>query len=166
MKPNWLSLSDDQQRELDGIAPSPGWRIIPGAELPTVFPEPFRAKIDSAVVISAPTSTGGTYLVYSANRVDYRDREIDIEPLGLIVHSSGPSSSGVLLHHGGWEGRSGPPPAEFWDVVAESGIGDYFYSNPPDGLSEGTLEQVPKGHRGAFDAVVREIRARVDGRKE
>lgn len=165
MKPNWLSLSDDQQGELEGIAPSPGWRIIRRAELPTVFPEPFRAKIDSAVVISAPTSTGGTYLVYSANRVDYRDRQIDIEPFGLIVHSSGPSSSGVLLHHGGWKGRSEPPPAEFWEVVAESGVGDYFYSNPPEGLSYGTLDQLPKGHRGGFDAVVREIRDRVDGRK-
>lgn len=146
--------------------PSSRWRIIRGIELPTVFPNAFRAKIDSAVVMSAPTSTGGTYLAYSANRVDYKDRRIDIEPFGLIVHSSGPSSSGVFLHHGDWEGRTEPPPAEFWNVVADSGIGDYFHSNPPEGLREGTLDHLPRGHRGAFDAVIREIRARVDGRKK
>jgi len=166
MKPNWRSLSDEQQIELSRIAPSPGWRLIPGAELPSIFPESFRAKIDSAIIISAPTSTGGTYLVYSANRVDSKDRQVDIEPFGVIVHSSGPGSSGVFLHHGGWEGRSEPPPTEFWDAVAESGIGNYFYSNPPHGIREGTLDQLPRGHRGAFDSVVHEIRERVDGPKE
>ena len=165
-KPNWFSLSDDQQQELNRVALSPGWRIVRGAELPSVFPEDFRAKIDSALVVAAPTSTGGTYLAYSASRVDYKDRQIDIEPFGLIVHSTGPSSSGVFLHHGDWQGRSEAPPAGFWDVVGQSGIGDYFHSNPPMGLREGTLEQLPKGHRGAFDALVHEIRARVDGKKE
>ena len=166
MKPNWFSLSDDQQKELDEIVPTSGWRIIRGTDLPTVFADTFRAKVDSAVVVSAPTSTGGTYLAFSANRVDYKDQQIDIEPFGLIVHASGPSSSGVFLHHGDWEGRSESPPLEFWDVVAQSGIGDYFHSNPPQGVREGTLEELPKGHRGAFDALIREIRARVDGRKK
>ena len=165
-KPNWFSLSDDQQEELDKIVLSPGWRIICGTELPSVFPSDFRAKIDSALVLSVPTSTGGTYLAFSANRVDYKDQQIDIEPFGLIVHSTGPSSSGVFLHHGNWEGRTEPPPAGFWDTVARSGIGDYFHSNPPSGLREGTLEQLPKGHQGAFDALVREIRTRVDGKKK
>ena len=105
-------------------------------------------------------------MVYSASRVDYKDQQIDIEPFGLIVHATGPSSSGAFLHHGNWEGRSEPPPAGFWDTVARSGIGDYFHSNPPAGLREGTLEQLPIGHRGAFDSLVREIRARVDGRKK
>ena len=164
-KPNWFSLSDDQQHELDKVALSPGWRILRGAELPSVFSSDFRARIDSAVVVSAPTSTGGTYLAYSANRVDYKDQRIDIEPFGLIVHSTGPSSSGVFLHHGNWEGRTEPPPAGFWDTVSQSGIGDYFHSNPPQGLREGTLEQLPKGHLGAFDALIREIRDRVDGRR-
>lgn len=166
MEPNWRSLSDDQQTELDRVVPSSGWRIIRGSDLPSVFPPSLRLKIDSAVIVSAPTSTGGTYLVYIANRVDHKERQIDIQPFGLIVHSSGPSSSGVFLQHGNWKGRSESPPTEFWDSVDTSGIGDYFYSNPPEGLREGTLEQLPKGHRGAFDAIVREIRARVDGRKK
>jgi hypothetical protein len=165
-KPNWVRLSDDEQEEIDRVVLSPGWRLIRGAELPSAFPSDFRAKIDSAVVVAAPTSTGGTYLAYSANRVDYNDQQIDIEPFGLIVHSTGPSSSGVFLHHGSWEARSEPLPAGFWDAVSESGIGDYFHSNPPAGLREGTLEQLPKGHSGAFDALVREIRTRIDGRKK
>jgi hypothetical protein len=92
-KPNWLTLSVAQQLEFDLVVPSSQWRIRQ-AELPSVFPVTFRARIDSAVMVSTPTSTGGVHLAYSANRIDFKDRRIDIEPFGLMVHSSGPSSSG------------------------------------------------------------------------
>jgi hypothetical protein len=114
IKATWFTLSADQQRDLDERAKSPGWRVVGGQELPAVFPEALREKIDSAVVVATPTSTGGTYLVYSANRVDYKPQKIDIQPFGLIVHSTGPSSSGVFLDHGNWEGRTASPPAGFW----------------------------------------------------
>jgi len=164
-KPNWFSLSDDQRDELIESTPSNSWRLVPSSDLPRVFPSDFRSKIDSALVVSAPTSSGGTYLAYSGNRVDFKAKRIDIEPFGVIVHSTGPSSSGVFLHHGSWEGRTEPPPAGFWEAVEESGVGNYFHSNPPAGLRRGTLEQLPKGHKGAFEAVLREIRARIDGKK-
>jgi hypothetical protein len=162
-KPNWLVLSSEQQAELDLVVPSMRWRLIGQNELPAVFPKTFRQRIDSAIVVSTPTSTGGAYLAYSANRVDFKDRSIDIEPFGLIVNSTGVSSIGVFLHHGDWLGRTGPPPAHFWNHVSESGVGNYFRSNPPNGLLSGTIDQLPAGHRQAFDEVIREIRRRADG---
>ncbi len=166
IKPNWKNLTRQQQDELSRCVPTPGWRIIPQAELPSFFPEGFRKKIDSALMISTLTSTGGTYLVYSANRIDLKDRAVDIEPAGLILHSTGASTSAVFLHHGAWEGRSEYPPAQFWDEISRSGVGNYYHTNPPGGLHEGTLDQLPKGHRGAFDELVREIRAYVDGHRK
>ena len=165
IKATWFTLSAEQQRDLDERVKSPGWRLVSGRELPAVFPEALREKIDSAVMVATPTSTGGTYLVYSANRIDHKPQKIDIQPFGLIVHSTGPSSSGVFLDHGNWEGRTESPPSGFWDEAERSGIGDYFLANPPEGLREGTLDRLPTGHRGAFDAIVREIRTRTDGRK-
>ncbi len=164
-KPSWLNLRSEQQDELDLLLRPPGWRLVPGSELPSVFPDSFRAKIDSALVIAQQTSTGGTYLAFSANRVDLRAQAIDIEPFGVIVHSTGPSPSGVFIHHGSWEGRTEYPPPAFWDEVSKSGVGQYFLANPPANLHEGTLTQLPKGHREAFEALVREIRAREDGDK-
>jgi hypothetical protein len=161
-KPSWVNLTTEQQDELDRTVPSSGWRLVPQAELPTVFPESFRRTIDSALVISAPTSTGGTYLAYSANRVDAKAGAIDIEPLGLIVHSTGVGSVGVFLHHGRWPGRTTAPPAGFWDELDRSGIGDYFRTHPPEGRSQGTLDELPRGHGGAFAAVVKELRRRID----
>ena len=162
MKPSWINLTTEQQEELDQAVPRPGWRVVPQSELPSVFPKTFRRKIDSALVISTPTSTGGTYLAYSAHRVDYKAGAIDIEPLGLIVHSTGVGSIAVFLHHGQWTGRTAPPPSGFWDELDESGIGNYFRTHPPEGRTEGTLQELPKGHGGAFAAVVREIRRRID----
>jgi hypothetical protein len=161
-KASWVNLTTEQQEELDRVVPSPGWRVVPQYELPSVFPENFRRKIDSALMISTPTSTGGTYLAYSANRVDCRARAIDIEPFGLIVHSTGVGSIGVFLHHGQWVERSAPLPPGFWDEVARSGVGEYFQTRPPEGRSQGTLEELPRGHSGAFAAVVRELRRRID----
>lgn len=143
---------------------APGWRVVAGSELPSVFPERFRAKIDSALIIAAPTSTGGTYLAFSANRVDLKARALDIEPFGVIVHSTGPGQSGVFIHHGTWETRSHCPPDAFWTAVLQSGASQYFLANPPTDRSVGSLTELPKGHAGAFEAIVREIRGREDGR--
>ena len=115
--------------------------------------------MDGAVMIAAPTSTGGTYLVFNARRVDTKDRAIDQEPFAIINHSTGPSSAGMFIHHGDWEGRTETAPQEFWDHVEESGIGDYFFSNPPAGLLSGTFAQLPKGDRGAFEQAIILIRS-------
>ena len=162
-RPSWFQLSPVQYSELSLVVPSSTWRLIPQAELPSVFPPTFRQKIDSAIMVSTPTSTGGLYLAYSAHRVDFKARQIDIEPFGLVVHSSGQGTSGVFLHHGDWEGRTAPPPADFWDAVTETQLGDYFLSNPPAGLRAGSIQQLPRGHRGAFESVIKEIRLRIDG---
>lgn|SRR6266550_2140948 len=75
-----------------------------------------------------------------------------------------PGPSGVFVHHGTWAGRTRAAPPGFWEEIERSGIGDYFRANPPHGFSSGTLAQLPKGDRGAFDAVVRQIRLREDSK--
>jgi hypothetical protein len=163
-KPNWINLSSDQQDELGRFVHAPGWRVVAGSELPSVFPERFRAKIDSALIVAAPTSTGGTYLAFSANRVDLKARALDIEPFGVIVHSTGPGPSGVFIHHGTWEDRTQYPPDAFWTGVSQSGVAQYFLISPPANRSAGLLTGLPRGHAGSFEAIVRQIRAREDGR--
>ena len=163
-KPNWIKLSSGQQDELDRFVHAPGWRLVAGSELPSVFPERFRTKIDSALIIAAPTSTGGTYLAFSANRVDLKARALDIEPFGVIVHSTGPGPSGVFIHHGTWKERTQYPPDAFWTGVSQSGVAQYFLASPPANRTAGPLMELLKGHAGAFDAIVRQIRAREDGR--
>jgi hypothetical protein len=160
-KSSWLNITPTQRSELAPIK-APGWQLVPGRDLPSLFSPSLRAKIDSAVLIAAQTSTGGTYLAYSANRVDGED--IDVQPFGLIYHSTGPGQYGVFIHHGNWKERTTPVPAGFTEYVSRSGIGGYFMTRPPDGLLSGALDQLPPGHPGAFQAVINQLRAREDSK--
>jgi hypothetical protein len=164
MQESWVSLTPEQRADLNRFMIPPGWRIVPQVALPMVFPDALRSKVDAALAVTAPTSTGGTYLIFSAIRPDTKEQALDVEPFGLIVDSSGPSSSGVFLHHGEWQGRTKPAPQEFWDSVERSGVGDYFFANPPEGKSAGSLDDLPIEHSGAFAAMVRALRARRDSR--
>jgi hypothetical protein len=157
-KPSWIRLTPSQQQELDSIVKTPGWTIIARESMPSIFPPPFRDKIDSAVLIAAPTSTGGTYLAFNAIRVDYKDRALDQEPFAVIVHSTGADSEGMFLHHGNWAGRTVHPSTTFWDRVDESKIGSYFLAFPPSGMTSGTLDQLPEGYKNAFAEVTAWIR--------
>ncbi len=157
-QPSWVSLTTSQQDEIAKYASCPGWQILSQDSIPSVFPEGFRQKLDSAVVIGAPTSSGGTYVVFNAKRVDEKARMIDDEPFAVIVNSTGPDVSGMFLHHGDWETRTQPGPTEFWEQVDESGVGNYMFTNPPSGQSSGDLSDLPAGDRAAFDSAVRHLR--------
>jgi len=158
-KSSWIHLSRSQQEDIARYGIKEGWRVLHKESLPNAFPPDFREKMDSAVLIAAPTSTGGTYLVFNARRVDTKSKAIDQEPFAIISHSTGPSSSGMFIHHGDWEGRTETPPQAFWDHVNESGIGDYFLSNPPVNRLSGTFADLPKGDRGAFEQAIILIRS-------
>ena len=73
-----------------------------------------------------------------------------------MSRSSYPSSrpalalGGMLVHHGDWDGRSEMPPQGFWEIVEESGVGNYFLANPPSDRTSGTLADLSSGHRAAF----------------
>lgn len=164
-KPSWVSLTSSQQRELDEFARIPGWRMLSQESIPSVFPESFRRKFDSAIMIAAPTSSGGTYLVCNALRADFRAKAVDQEPFAVIFHSTGADPSGMFLHHGNWPHRTQPPPAGFWDHIQKSGVGNFFLTDRPSGLTSGALDQLPPGHREAFDSAVSHYRSewRKDG---
>jgi hypothetical protein len=152
--PSWVSLTAVQQAELDQFARIPGWRLLSQESIPSVFPDSFKRKLDSAIMIAAPTSSGGTYLVCNALRADSRTRAVDQEPFAIIFHSTGADPSGMFLHHGNWPERTQPAPPGFWTHVQESGVGNFFLTNPPSGLTSGALAQLPAGHREAFDSAV------------
>jgi len=139
-----------------------GWQLLPKYNVPEFFPPTFADKIDSVVAITAPTSTGGIYMVYSANRVDEKAKAIDIEPFGLIVHSTGASNWGMFIHHGDWDGRTEIPPNEIWDEIDRSGIGDYYLTSLPSTRQKGSLDELPKGHREGFNTIIKALRDYVD----
>jgi hypothetical protein len=149
IKRQWFNVKSSEQDDLLSQLPSPGdgrWRRIPGSDLPErFFPPALRAKIPSAVYITVPTSTGGTYVIYSPHRVD--GAEIDIDPVGFVKHASPATASGLRVSHGRWDDRTTPLTSGVW------------YAGP----AEGPLADLPRSHFGAVNVIVRAIRARLDG---
>jgi hypothetical protein len=137
--PSFIALTTDKAEEIKRLCPpnttKPWFKVIPQEQIPGVFPEPFRAKMDHAVVMGSGDASGKVYLVLNAQRIDIKAAAIDQEPFGVVFDNGRPSESGVFIHHGDWPARtvSGVPP-EFWSHVTASGIGNYYPppSLPPD----------------------------------
>ena len=164
-KPVWKPLTPEQRDDLRQLVSPPGWRTMPGRDLPqSIFPDSWRRNIVSALVIADLTSTGGTYLYIGANRLDHPAGAIDIDPFGVIVHSSGPGPDGVFIYHGKWKGRTYKTPPAFWDEVERSGVERYYRASAPAGQNHGTLDQLPAGHAGAFQKIVRKLRDHEEGK--
>jgi hypothetical protein len=126
--------------------------------LPAVFHAAFREKTDSALLIISGSPSSSTVLVFDALRVDKRAGAIDQEPFAVAVSGSEAPVSGVFVHHGSWMSRSFDPGEPFWAAVSQSGVGNYYLANPPANLSSGTLDQLPFGSQGAFDAALNALR--------
>jgi len=157
---SFIPLTPEQQREVEGLSQSPGWRALPQSELPTFLPASLRARLDSAVVISSSTVLSGrTYVVCNGLRVDRRADAIDHEPFVISVLSSDASTGGMFVHHGDWNGRTEQAPAEFWESVERSGVGDYFFANPPSGRTFGELADLDAPHKRAFYRAIELLRA-------
>ena len=156
--PSWVSLTTVQQAELEPLGTMSGWQLLSRESIPSVFPRPFREKLDSALVICASAGSGSTWLVCNATRPDRPAGKLDQEPFAIILQPSGAASLGMFLHHGKWRGRTQEPPTNFWQHVDQSGIGNYFLAHPPSGLTRGSLDQLPVGHIEAFESAISHYR--------
>ncbi len=155
---NFEPLSEKAQNELSEYAIVPGFRVVSAASIPSALPQRFREKIDSAVLIAEPTSTGALYLVFNNYRVDEKARAVDQEPFAVVMHTTGIGSVGMYVHHGDWPGRTFSPPPELWTNIDRYGIGNYFLSYPIGGKTSGALEELSPGDRNAFSAVIKHVR--------
>jgi hypothetical protein len=162
-KATWVRLTADQQEGLTNLSQAPGWRIVPTKELAPVLPPGLVPKLDAVMVVADRTSTGGVYLMLNTLRVD--GEELDQQPFGVIVSSTGASSSGVWVDHGRWEGRTVDLPDDFLDTVDNSTIGSYYCAKPPSGMREGGLEQLSGGHREALEKITGLLRERKDSKR-
>ena len=150
-----LSLSSDHRMEcerLSGVSGSGWWRIQKG-DIPSFVPQGMRPKLDGGVMVVSARSSGVTYLMFGAERVDPPD-ELDIQPFGVAVFSSGASTGMALIHHGGWLDRTTRLPNDFWSVASSCSTGSYFFARPPEGKRSGSLDELGTGHRLAFERIV------------
>ena len=162
---SWKPLESGELQEwrkmISDYPGQPYFKFVKQADLPISIPTTLRDKINHGVVMASGTSEGNIILVCNLCRVDAKDSAIDQQPFALVVDSLGNAPSGMYLQHGDWLDRTTHPPQQFWDAVAESGVGGFFCPLIPQGCESGTLESLPESSHGqAFNEMVSRFRSK------
>jgi hypothetical protein len=82
-------------------------------------------KFDSILLVTSGLASDYAIMV-NGNRIDFKDSAIDQMPFGIICSGSEPLTSGSLIQHGDWLGRTTYPPDSYWTHLSNSGIGNYY----------------------------------------
>ena len=177
-KESWIQLGPCQRDEIRQLIEQPpqvesqgAWyKVLRKDEIPSCFSSILKQKCDHAVVMVSDVSTAkdfgapaaATVVVCNAQRVDPKEKAIDQEPFGIAVIGDEPAPSGLLLHHGDWNGRTvSDLPEGFWKYVESSGVGDYFPFQKFPGGACGPLDDLRKTSHGmAFREVVGRLRGK------
>lgn len=122
-----------------------------------------QPKLDGGVWVVSGSSSGVTYLMFGAERIDKPADSLDIQPFGVAVFSSGASTGMALVHHGGWLDPSVRLPADFAQIASSCSTGSHFFSRPPEGKTSGSVDELGPGQKGAFDHILRTLAPRSSG---
>ena len=158
---SWVSLSSDQRDWLEGWGrQGEGYHVLGSSDLSALLPPTLEPKVQSAVLMVAPTSSGGTYALVNNLRVEPKTWAIDQEPMGCIIDTTGARGEALFIHHGQWPGRTIQPSTNFWDHVDQSGIGVYYpLPNLPVSSSGPLSDLSGTGHLEAFEEFKHRIRS-------
>jgi hypothetical protein len=155
-------ITAEQRAEFEALAdelrePS-GYRWLTPFEIPSAIPEKLRQSLTSALLMWEHTSTGAVFIVCNGIRLDSGPQELDQEPMGIAVHSSGASDTVLFLHHGAWAGRTVPITPEVRIVLASTSMGNFFPLGEVPSPSGGRLAELARtSHEGAFRSLVEHL---------
>lgn len=154
-KYSWFDTSKEKRDIWEQLCPADQYRVLVPTDVPSIIPRQLLAKACSVLIVGSGSVHG--QILYMANilRVDNSASAIDQEPFGIVFQGNAPASSGCLLHHGNWTGRTTYPPPDFWQTLATSGIDQRypFESLPSSPAGPITDLHVPSQH-GAFQALI------------
>ncbi len=150
-----LSVSSGQRAEFEELShfSGSGWWRIGKDDIPSFVPAGMGPKLDGGVMVLSGSASGVTIVMFGADRIDKPVDKLDIHPFGMAVFPSGSSDGMAIIHHGGWMDRSKPLPDDFWSVANSCNTASYFFANPPEGATSGTLDQLGTGYRLAFERI-------------
>ena len=157
-KPSYLSLDETQRDGLQSfLSRGDGFYHVQHQELTPFIPSGLLVKWDSALAIVSGGGTSNGVLVLLGHRIDLPAGTLDHHPYAVAVSGSAPGHSAVLVDHLSTVSRSLTLPSEFTAGFWASGVSNYYYNNPPYGVSSGSLPDLPAPARAALGVIVQLI---------
>ena len=122
-QPSWIPFDDSGKEQIRSHAPPPdSWHLKNTGEVfGNVLPEALITKLSQLTLIaSSGTGIQEQTLLFLIERKD--GDAIDQMPFGIVSRNEELCSSGVLVQHADYDGRTEPIPQEYASQVAESGL--------------------------------------------
>ena len=143
--------------ELASIAQPGEYRVIRAEDMVGPLARTTLTKKFSRVTVTASGSESGiVYVVANGERID--GAEVDEMPFAIAFSGTEPTSSGVLLQHANYEGRTTTPDAEYWELLKNAGPETVFLM--PGEKEQGPLADLEGSRKGvAFRIMVDEIKS-------
>jgi hypothetical protein len=155
----WLELEQTDAEGLRALVPPGEYRVLTQDQLPPFIPSGLVSKTNSAIALSSTTAEGTTILLINLRRFDDRQGEMDQEPFVYFFLPESPAlSSGALVHHGDWDGRTVKLPQPVRDAFLTSGSNAKIPlpDDPPH--KRGPLAELQSSsHENAFSSVLRKL---------
>lgn len=161
---SWIVFGPEQlEQAVSLVSTANTYRQIVGTDLPEAVPEDFRRKSVKAVALRSDSTSGFT-LVTNFVRYDPKKMALDEQPFIIFVlpGNAAQLSSGALIHHGNWSGRTTPADPTLVAAVGSAFVGTNvatLHSLATDPLHEvGPIEEL-KGtsHGHAFEVIFRKL---------
>ena len=164
-KANKIVLDETQCSEIERLVESldgDGFVMVAQGDLPSAIPLGLAGKMDSAVFVVSGSAGDRAIAMWNGYRIDQRPQAVDEHPIAIMMISGSVQPEAVILDHGGWDGRTTPLSDEHKRYILNSGVGDYFLSQPPEGVPSGSLGQLSPGRRDAFEQCVNELEIMIE----
>lgn len=159
------SYFDLKQDHIDGfnqLCPLNEFRIYAPAKIEEnlleIVPTGLWEKSDNLFLMSSGSTVATAYCMVNCSRYDSKANAIDQEPI-LFAHVGGaPRLTGIIIHHGNWEGRTQPVPSDFQTYLRNSGLGNYYPMADLPTSTSGPINHIKSVSQiGAFDKGVQRI---------
>ncbi len=163
MKYSPHDINPDQQNEINNLMNEfpygTYYKMLSNTEIPSVIPESLRIKMTHAVLMVEKSTSADIFLICNGVRHDIKDNALDDQTFGVIIKSTGCSTSGYIIQHGNWIERTKNITPEILSVLNSTTLKDYFPLIDTPINNFGPLSDLNKtSHKGAFETFVNKLK--------
>jgi hypothetical protein len=160
-KYDYFKIDQNSIMNLKNICPRNEFRKVNPNVLKTLnfLPSDLVSKYDSVLIVSSGSSESEIYYMMNGNRVDIKDKAIDQMPFGIICSGSDALTSGSLIQHGDWSGRTHKPSDQFWNYLSSSGIGNLYPITELPLQNSGSIKDLKiQSQNSAFSDLIKHLK--------
>ena len=157
----WEPLTESDMQMYRDLCPDDQYRVIESPEKLPGVSDGLLAKCPKMMLAASGDPSGRVFYMANLYRLDPDDKKgkaVDQHPFGFVIDTGNPLNSGVLTHHGNWDGRTTYPSVSQWEEVINGQYAAYKEMNITPNCMSGSIDDLTgTSSQGAFATVIRKL---------